>query len=151
MKLGITGHREVVNPSVTYRKILKYLLSANPKVVNIGGAKGFDSLVMRACYVLNIPYTLYLPHKRFVRPSYMVGSISYKDLYNNASEVFYEAERYHISNYQERNKKIVNNSDWLLVYWDGKKKGGTYNTIMYSALNAMTLNKGAKGTKNIYQ
>lgn len=120
-------------------------------MVNIGGAMGFDSLVMRACFVLQIPYTLYLPYKRFVNPSYKVGSILYKDLYNNALEVFYEAEKYHITNYQLRNQKIVNNSNWLLVYWNEEKKGGTYNTIRCSMHNALALNKGAKGTTNIYK
>lgn len=94
MKLGITGHRVVNNKLLTYRKILKRLIHLAPSVVNIGGAKGFDSLVMRACYVLQIPYVLYLPYRGFVSPSYTIGSITYQTLLDNALEVSYEADKY---------------------------------------------------------
>jgi hypothetical protein len=146
----VTGHREVFNPSDTYKKILKYLIFHNPSVVNIGGAKGFDSLVMRACYFMKIPYVLYLPYKGFVSPSYKVGNISYKDLYDNALEAFYEAEKYTNKGiYQLRNKKIVDNSNELLCYWNGEHKGGTYNTIKY-AMDQAIKQLGPKKAKNIY-
>jgi len=34
--------------------------------------------------------------------------------------------------YQERNKKLVDSSDFLLAFWVGKKRGGTFNAIKYA-------------------
>lgn len=33
--------------------------------------------------------------------------------------------------YMLRNRKIVDASDQMLVYWNGERKGGTWNTIRY--------------------
>ena len=41
---------------------------------------------------------------------------------------------------QERNEYITDKCDLLLVVWNGKKSGGTYNTFMY-----------AKGRNKLYK
>lgn len=33
---------------------------------------------------------------------------------------------------QKRNEYMVNHSDFVLIVWNGKEKGGTYNTLKYT-------------------
>ena len=144
MIIGISGHREIKRPLVTYNKVIQELIETKPDLVIIGGAKGFDMLVMLCCFVLNIPYKLYLPFKDFVSNDTMLGGISYKELVEKALEVSYEADRYmHNGLYMQRNKKIVDGSDWMLVYWNNKPSG-TGNTIKYANTKNLQI-------KNIYE
>jgi hypothetical protein len=50
---------------------------------------------------------------------------------------------YRVSLYQERNKKMVDDANFTIAFWVGKKRGGTMNAMKYSlkeskfVLNAM--------------
>jgi hypothetical protein len=133
MKLGITGHRSC--PPDTITSINQNLYRLQPELVNIGGAKGFDLYCMYACYISSIPYSLYLPFKAFVSDNHEIYGVTYKKLIDNALKVSYEANKYtgnHL--YMQRNKKIVDNSDEIMCYWNGKPSS-TRNTVMYAKSN----------------
>ncbi len=50
---------------------------------------------------------------------------------NGADEIIVLSEKYHTGCYQSRNIYMVDNSDYVLTWFDGKK-GGTQNTINYA-------------------
>ena len=45
---------------------------------------------------------------------------------------FYHYGRYEYETLQERNQAIVDQSQILLAFWDGRAKGGTYNCLKYA-------------------
>jgi hypothetical protein len=37
-----------------------------------------------------------------------------------------------VSKYQERNERMVDEADFLLAFWVGRRKGGTFNCMKYA-------------------
>lgn len=52
----------------------------------------------------------------------------YRYILEHADKVTYLSEKYYPFCMQRRNEYMVNNSDAVLVCWNGIKKGGTYHT-----------------------
>lgn len=103
---------------------------------NVGGAIGTDQWAADACIALNIKYKIYLPftpevqskfwseeHKSVLRDQIMKA---------NGLEIVDPTGKYHVSKYQERNKRMVDDANFVLAFWVGKRKGGTYNCIKYA-------------------
>ena len=57
--------------------------------------------------------------------------VSYK-VYTSDKEPTYDIHE-RTSLYLKRDRYIVDNSHELMIYWDGVKKGGTYQTAKYAA------------------
>ena len=55
----------------------------------------------------------------------------FNNILRNADEIIYLCEQYHKSCFQERNKYMIDNSDIVLTWFDGKS-GGTANTLKYA-------------------
>ncbi len=51
-----------------------------------------------------------------------------------ADQIIYTSEDYHKGCYSVRNRYMVDNSDYVLTWFDGAK-GGTHNTILYALRN----------------
>ena len=56
----------------------------------------------------------------------------YYDVINRCDEVITLSEVYHNGSYQNRNKFMVDSSDYVVTWYDGKQ-GGTRNTLSYAA------------------
>lgn len=56
----------------------------------------------------------------------------YYNIINRSDEVITLSEVYHAGCYQNRNKYMVDNSDYVVTWYDGKQ-GGTRNTLSYAA------------------
>jgi uncharacterized phage-like protein YoqJ len=57
--------------------------------------------------------------------------VRYKNLLESADQIILISDRYFRGCYQKRNVFMVNNSDCVLTWWDGKS-GGTKNTLNYA-------------------
>lgn len=103
IKLGIVGVRTYTNYEEFKTLLEKELddLNLNPEVIISGGAKGADSLAERWAKENNVPITIHKPN--------------------------YEKYPGHLAPL-ERNTLIVNDSDLIIAFWDGRSKG-TKNTI----------------------
>lgn len=55
----------------------------------------------------------------------------YDDILNEADEVVLVSDSYHKGCFLKRNKYMVDNSDLVLTFFDGKS-GGTKNTVLYA-------------------
>lgn len=148
MVIGFTGHRPERIVSIAeleniIRKVLHSLvfvpggeLDTSVRFV-IGGAPGFDTLVAETLWSWAInpeQIDIIIPFIGFERYSTKhLGMLSRAESINNSLL----SDRVHTPHSDGsfgvkcnlRNQEIINRSDKLIAYWDGSKKGGTYNTI----------------------
>lgn len=110
------------------------LIEKKYKTFYIGGCDGFDLLVGRILYglkyIYDIDIIIAMPYRSFGNKF----SNKWKDILKElmaVSDIVYVNEKYNYGCYQKRNEYMVNHSQILVVYYNGKK-GGTLNTIKYA-------------------
>lgn len=131
-RVGVTGHRTLLkNRNTIIQKateLLAQVKADHPEgvEVNTGMALGFDQLICDVCLTLGIPYVAVVPcdeQDKLWKPEQRQ---KYAALLASASRVVqvtpgpYLAWKMHA-----RNGWIVNNSDEMVVHWDGYFQGGT--------------------------
>jgi predicted Rossmann fold nucleotide-binding protein DprA/Smf involved in DNA uptake len=104
MKLAIIGSRNFND----YEALSLNADILSPSEIVSGGAKGADSLAEKYAVQRNLPVKVFLPKFKTDR-----------------------TVKYHPRWFLERNKEIVEYSDTVLAFWDGKSKG-TAHTIQYA-------------------
>ncbi len=133
MKVGITGHDPVrlgdeeSNVRDWIRQQLCNLRACYKDITLVTGLSiGVDQIAAIQAIKMGIEVKCLLPHK----------DIKISDTMNyiiNNAEVEYLHETYIGTNiYQERNQKIVDECETLLVVWDGKNVGSVYYTYEYA-------------------
>ena len=158
MKISISGHRPDGFISSHYnnetiKRIandMVFVLKKQYKkdlVFNLGGAIGADQWVGDACIEHNVPFNLYLPflpetQSKFWKKEQIENLYKQIDLAIGIT-IIDPSGQYNPSNYQIRNQKMIDDSNILIAFWVGKRRGGTYNAIKYAindskfALNAL--------------
>ncbi len=134
-RVGVTGHRKLLrkqtevfrDTKATLQEIVQTQVAQNRTVeVNTGMALGFDQLVCDVCLELSIPYVAVVPCDGQDALWPEAQRLRYAELLSKASRIVqvspgsYEAWKMHA-----RNGWIVNNSDEMVVHWDGFYQGGT--------------------------
>lgn len=106
MKIAVIGSRSIDDPLVVFPAIdrfVKEYCSWTPPTIISGGAKGVDALAKKWAEVQGFDYVEFLPyHKIDSRAEY--------------SPTYFFA----------RNLQIVENSDKVLVIWDGQSRGTSH-------------------------
>lgn len=118
--VGGTGHRSYCN-EVDLPAILTEI---NPTSIIAGMASGWDMALAKTSLRLNIPLTAAIPFK---------DHIKYWDVLNNpltSSYIVCEGG-YEIWKLHRRNEWMADRVNLTLAFWDGNKKGGTFNCIEY--------------------
>ena len=132
MILGVTGHRVIINYDKLYLDIVNFLKESNPEYTISGVAVGFDQLFSVICIRMSIPFVAAVPFngQEKMWPEHVQKQ--YNKILNKAKEVVivspgdFDKEKFQI-----RNEYIVNNSDEMLAYWNGKNSG-TGNCVRYA-------------------
>jgi uncharacterized phage-like protein YoqJ len=149
MKIAITGHRPDSFLISHYSPDTIIRLADNMVCVfkrefkdelffNLGGAVGADQWVGKACIEHNVSYKLYLPFHPSIQARYW-NSEQKQELDRqmryasgiNIIEPNPDA-KYQPYLYQERNKKMVDDSNFVVAFWMGKRRGGTFNAMQYA-------------------
>ena len=133
MKIGITGHRpprlkgqekliehwieeQLINLRAVYKNI----------ILVTGMAAGVDQIAALAAIKLGVGVKCFFPYKHKL-------SITEQYIVENAAEVRYFAEQYTGRGvYLNRDRALVDESDIMLVVFDGRPIGGTYYTVEYA-------------------
>ncbi len=132
MILGVTGHRRIENYEKLYVSIVEKLKEFNPERTISGVAIGFDQLFSVICIRLSIPFIAAVPFKdqEATWPEHIQKQ--YHKILNKAKEVVIVCDGgYEPKKFQIRNEWIVNNSDEIMAYWNGKPSG-TGNCIRFA-------------------
>lgn len=132
MIIGVTGHRpkrikgQEEKIKIWFENSLKNLKTENNNLVLISGmAQGVDQIAAYAALKEGVDLWCYYPYKHRLWPEeeYLV---------DHAMRIRYESAEYHRSCYTQRDRRIVDDCDLLLVVWDGIKAGGTWYTYNYA-------------------
>ena len=130
-RVGVTGHRTLLKKRAEIMaKTLDFLTeiqAGHEKLeANTGMALGFDQVVCDACIELGIPYVAVVPcdgQDALWNPQ---QRDRYAILMSRASRVVQVTPGpYAAWKMFARNGWIVNNSDEMIVHWDGYYQGGT--------------------------
>src|SRR6266404_2788194 len=132
MILGLTGHRIITNYGKTYLAIQNNLKELGPSCTISGMAVGFDQLAAVICIRLGIPFIAAVPFigQESKWPEHVQKQ--YIKILGKAKEIIivspgdFDGEKFHI-----RNEYIVDNSEKLLAYYNGKPSG-TGHCVKYA-------------------
>jgi predicted Rossmann-fold nucleotide-binding protein len=150
-QIGVTGHRPTgfTNPEYA-RELAELVVDYCARIFhglefNLGGCVGADMWVAQACVEQNIPFNLMLPFPADIQGKYWskeeMDFLSAHILRAKTTSVV--GRTYNVKNYHIRDRQIVDKSHLIICFWEGRRSGGTYNTIRYAlgagtkVLNAM--------------
>jgi hypothetical protein len=110
--------------------IAEVIRSVNPTSIISGMADGWDIALAKTSLSLNIPLAAAIPFHGF-REHEKKGE--YQDILNNAltSAYYICSEGYEVWKLHQRNEWIADRANLMLAFWDGNKKGETFNCIEY--------------------
>jgi len=143
--IGVTGRRpqtswgfKTPNPMFNYvcRETEKRFKELKPEKVITGLALGFDQIVGRICYKLDIPFIAAVPFKG----QNSLWGTEEKRIYNmlieKAEDVVYVCDGgYAAWKLQKRNEFIVDNCDIMLACIQKDcNSGGTFNCLEYAKM-----------------
>lgn len=143
---AVTGHRYVDLKKFT-DAMTSQLEEYRPDVLIVGMAEGADLLAGKIALDLKVPVICAMPwttHYASIKGNWRN---IYSRLLDNCVEAYpvVEAEEYPGPFcYHERNRWMVDESDRMIAWWDGREGGGTYETVKYA-------NKVQKPVRNIYE
>ncbi len=118
-------------------KTLTALIEDECGVFYCGMARGFDILCGECVLALkrefsNIKLVCAVPYENQETNFSPSWKAKYYTLLQNADEVYYISKKYSSFCFQQRNMFMVDNSDYVMTWYDGKR-GGTRNTLKYAA------------------
>lgn len=149
-----TGHRKLGNTTITsdgpiYNKIrdhlMEKLLAFTPSMVISGMAVGFDLALADAACQLRIPFTAAEPYLGHGAGWGKADKSKHETLLGFASRIECVSEAYtNAGVYWLRDKWMVDNSNCLFAFYDGRGVGGTKLTYDYAV-------KSGKVVVNLWQ
>ncbi len=140
---AFTGHRVIAisrRAEIEKRleEVLSSLIDKGVTTFIAGGALGFDTLAEKAVLKLKKAY----PHikLRLILPCpeqdvkwREQDKAVYRDMLDMADSTEYVSDRYTDSCMLDRNRKMVDEADALVAFYDGRKRSGTAMTVNYAA------------------
>ena len=149
-----TGYRPSKFPFMLDKTSKEYLLFDNFLIKSLtslidkgcnkfftGMAMGFDILAAEAVVFLkkafsdkDIKLICVLPFENQEKTFSGDWQERYNEIIKNSNEVIVLSNEYYKGCYQNRNIYMVDNSDYILTWYDGKQ-GGTRNTLKYAEKN----------------
>lgn len=111
------------------------------KTIMFGGALGADTVALQAALELDIPNK---PRLIVVVPDKLTSQPKQTQLISEQADQVIElgipiSSGDHFQAYQVRNEYMVDNSDYVVAFWNKIQSGGTYNCIRYALKNNKTV------------
>lgn len=148
-RIGITGHRpDGFKDPIKAKKLCEdttlkmYSFYPDP-IFNLGGCIGADQWVGTKCIDLDIRYNLFLPFPPEIQSKhwYEAQKKELKRQVEKCNGLIIAGPKYKPANFFIRNRQIVDNSDIVICFWEGNKRGGTYDCVKYAVKKSkITLN-----------
>jgi len=112
----------------------------------LGGAIGIDQWMGSACIEFGIQYKLYLPFHPSVQARYWTTEQRLeldRQMRHAVGIVIADPSGgYDVSRYHERDRMMVDKSDFVVAFWVGRRRGGTFGTIKYALKQSKLVHNG---------
>lgn len=150
-KIAFTGHRFSKLPyqdesdprcAVLKRRLFceaQKHLQADQTVYLSGMANGVDLWAAEAVILLKNAFPTHdiqlwavIPYRKQAAAWPKALRDLYRDILSEADKVIMISEEYTLSCLHERNRRLVDEADHLIAFYDGKQAGGTRETIVYA-------------------
>lgn len=137
MRVGFTGHRDF-NERLKIRSWMRGISAKYPDATIIsGGAIGADLLCAEEAIEAKLHSKVILPMWQDVYTAKWPEAFKKRlDAVVESSEVeciqgplLTDGARYELELLFERNQRIVDESDVLIAFWDGRQRGGTFDCV----------------------
>lgn len=144
-KIGIIGHKfedlQNFNESIVYNALdlLKYQYGSS-LIINLGGERGIEIVAGNYCLDQKIKYHLFLPQSVSIFADenwYDYQKEMLRNQFNNAKSITVCSDTKDKIYENIRDDLLISDSNFMLVFWNRKKHGRTYNMIQ----NSLTKNK----------
>lgn len=153
MKIAVTGHRPdaflVSHYTIdTVKSITESIVVAHKRehqdlTFLLGGTIGIDQWVGEACIKHEVKFKLFLPFQPVIQAKYWTdeqkAELDRQCKHAKGLYVIDPVGPYNVWTNMERNKKMVDESDLVIAFWVGKRRGGTYNAIQYALRKEKTV------------
>ena len=112
------------------------LIDDDCRVFYTGMASGFDIIAAETVLKLkesqpDVKLVAVVPFEEQEKSYSNEWKLRYETILTRCDEVIVLSKEYHSGCYQNRNKFMVDNSDYIVTWYDGKQ-GGTRNTLIYA-------------------
>lgn len=145
-KIGVVGHSiedigvDIGSKVLDTIDLLKFQYKKDELVINLNGNIGIGHMAADACLQLDIKYHLFLP-----APVDEFNKFWFLEQQENLNKFFCHAwaSTVHGKNVDlvNSNQTLVDNSGFIIAFWNGKKQGATYECVKYCINNnKMVLN-----------
>jgi uncharacterized phage-like protein YoqJ len=105
-------------------------------VFNLGGAIGADQWMGAAAIEHGVKYSLFLPFLPQVQALYWDDQQREeldRQMKNAARIVVVDPSgQYDVAKYHERDRLMVDDADFVVAFWVGRRRGGTFETMRYA-------------------
>jgi len=123
---------------------------------NLGGALGADLWVGAACIKNDVRFRLYLPFHPKVQTAHWTTEQKMElnqQLQKAAGIDIMEPNpdiEYNVGRYFERNQKMVDDASFVIAFWVGKRRGGTFHAMKYALNNSKFVFNALDGLRPIF-
>jgi len=123
--------------------------------LNLGGANGADQWMGAAAIEHNIKFGLYLPFLPQIQAKFWTDEQRAElDRQMRAATkilIVDSSGAYDVAKYHERDKLMVDEGDFTVAFWVGRKRGGTFETMKYSLSKAKFVLNALDGLRPIFK
>lgn len=121
---------------------------------NLGGAIGSDQWVGAACIEHDARFSLYLPFLPQIQARYWNADqrAELDQQMRRASRiVIADTEgKYDASKYHERDRMMVDDADFVVAFWVGRRRGGTFGTMSYALSKSVLVLNALDGLRPVF-
>lgn len=122
---------------------------------NLGGAIGIDQMMGAAAIEHGIRFSLYLPFPPEVQGKFWKSGQRAeleRQMRHAAGITIVDPEgNYTPRRYFERDRLMVDNADFTIGFWVGKRRGGTYETMKYSLRQSKMVINAMDGMRLVFK
>jgi uncharacterized phage-like protein YoqJ len=123
---------------------------------NLGGALGTDLWAGSACIKNDVKFRLYLPFHPKIQAAHWTKEqrLELDNQLQKASGIDIMEPNpdieYNIGRYFERNQKMVDDASFVVAFWVGKRRGGTFHAMNYALKNSKFVFNALDGLRPIF-
>jgi uncharacterized phage-like protein YoqJ len=124
-------------------------------MLNLGGAVGADQWMGAAAIEHDLKYGLFLPFLPQVQAKYwdegQRAELDRQMKLANRIVVVDPSGQYDVAKYHERDRLMVDEADFVVAFWVGRRRGGTFETIKYALSRSKFVLNALDGLRPVFK